>query len=255
MIWRAARTCCGVALGQPARPDPERVLEADADVAAERGRHASRSASGCGRRRARPEVVVAEQAVGGALHVHDVLRMRADAAEDAEHRLDEQRRLDQAAVDEMRAACRGGRCRSTRSRSACRWRRTCVRMYVDVAERVPEDAVVEAREVGPLPVVLELLEARQHREQAEIHRAHVERRDLRLEMRAGCRRSSTVIVGAPPVVMLMTTFDALLDARQERANASGLWSGGRSAGSRACRCTIAAPASRRRSPRRRSRRA
>ena len=53
----------------------------------------------------------------------DVLGMRADAAEDAEHGLDEERRLDQAAVDEMGAACRDGRCRSTRTRSGCRSRR------------------------------------------------------------------------------------------------------------------------------------
>ena len=50
----------------------------------------------------RPVVVVAEQAIGGALHVQHVLGMRADAAADAEHRLDEQRRLDQAALEEVR---------------------------------------------------------------------------------------------------------------------------------------------------------
>ena len=50
----------------------------------------------------RPVVGVAEQAIGGALHVHHVLGMRADAAADAEHRLDEERRLDQPAVEEVR---------------------------------------------------------------------------------------------------------------------------------------------------------
>ena len=49
----------------------------------------------------RPVIIVAEQPVGGALHLHDVLGMRADAAEDAEHRLHEQRRLDHAAVEEV----------------------------------------------------------------------------------------------------------------------------------------------------------
>ncbi len=49
----------------------------------------------------RPVIIVAEQPVGGALHMHDVFGMRADAAQDAEHRLHEQRRLDQAAVEEM----------------------------------------------------------------------------------------------------------------------------------------------------------
>ena len=60
-----------------------------------------------------------EQPIGGALHHDDVFGMRADAAENAEHRLHEQRRLDHAAVEEMLAAYRDGRCRSTRSRSAC----------------------------------------------------------------------------------------------------------------------------------------
>ena len=49
----------------------------------------------------RPVVLVAEQLVGDALHVDDVLRIGADAAEDAEDRLHEQRRLDEAALEEM----------------------------------------------------------------------------------------------------------------------------------------------------------
>ena len=52
----------------------------------------------------------------------------------------------------------------------------------DVLERVLEDAFVRAGEVGLLPVELELLEPVQHREQAEVHRAHVERCDLGLEL-------------------------------------------------------------------------
>src|SRR5439155_1209196 len=50
----------------------------------------------------RPQVGIAEQPICGALHVQHVLRMRADAAADAEHRLDEKRRLQQLAVEEMR---------------------------------------------------------------------------------------------------------------------------------------------------------
>jgi hypothetical protein len=47
----------------------------------------------------------------------------------------------------------------------------------------------------------------QHRVEAEVHRAHVERGDLGLEAR-GLHALLDVIVGAPPVVMLMTTSSA-----------------------------------------------
>ena len=47
-------------------------------------------------------IVVAEQLVGGAAHVDDVLGIGADAAENAEDRLHEERRLDEPAVEEMR---------------------------------------------------------------------------------------------------------------------------------------------------------
>ena len=46
-------------------------------------------------------ILVAEQPVGGALHVQHVFRMRADAALQAEHGLDEQRRLHQALLEEV----------------------------------------------------------------------------------------------------------------------------------------------------------
>ena len=54
----------------------------------------------------------------------------------------------------------------------------------DVREGVLEDAVARAFQIRLFPGVLELaLEAREHRVEAEIHRAHVERGDLRLERR------------------------------------------------------------------------
>src|SRR5690349_17911512 len=64
-----------------------------------------------------------------------------------------------------------------------------------------------------------------------------------LSCSAGCSRSSTLIVGAPPVVRFTTTFDAFLIAGRKRMNIFGSCVGRPSAGSRACRCTIAAPAS------------
>ena len=60
---------------------------------------------------------------------------------------------------------------------------------------------------------------------------------------AGLTRSSTVIVAAPPVVMLITQFERCLITCRNGANASSDWSGRPSLGLRACKWTIAAPAS------------
>ena len=52
---------------------------------------------------------------------------------------------------------------------------------LEVAVGVAKDQVLAALEIRALPVELELLEALQHREQAEVHRAHVHRRHFGLE--------------------------------------------------------------------------
>src|SRR6266513_1150492 len=59
---------------------------------------------------------------------------------------------------------------------------------------------------------------------------------------AGCSRSSMAMVGAPPVVRLITALQAALIFGRKRRNIFGSCVGRPSAGSRACRCTIAAPA-------------
>ena len=102
MIWRDEPHLLGIASGEPAGPGPQRILEPDAHVAAHGGRHRGDRHLVAAGAQDRPAVVVAEQPVGGALHVHHVVGMRPDAAEDAEHGLDEQRRLDEAALEEMR---------------------------------------------------------------------------------------------------------------------------------------------------------
>jgi hypothetical protein len=51
------------------------------------------------------------------------------------------------------------------------------------------------------------------------------------------------MVGAPPVVRLTTQLERCLMTGRKGANASGDWSGRPVAGSRACRWTMAAPAS------------
>ncbi len=49
--------------------------------------------------------------------------------------------------------------------------------------------------------------------------------------------------GLPPVVMLITALVCCFTRGRKRAKASGVWSGLPVSGSRACRWTIAAPAS------------
>src|SRR5207244_11935644 len=92
----------GIRFGELARSEPETVLETDAHVAAHRRRHRRdwQLVASCTENA--PPVLIAEQAVGRALHVRDVVGMPADAAEDSEHALDEERRLDDAATEEMR---------------------------------------------------------------------------------------------------------------------------------------------------------
>src|ERR1044072_4558856 len=64
-----------------------------------------------------------------------------------------------------------------------------------------------------------------------------------LKVAAGRTRSSIDIVGAPPVVMLITAFGRCLITFRNGGKRAGGRSGRPSFGSRACRCTTAAPAS------------
>ena len=50
----------------------------------------------------------------------------------------------------------------------------------DVLEGVAEHKIMGALQHGRLPVVLEFLESLEHREQAEVHRSHIETGNLRL---------------------------------------------------------------------------
>src|SRR5438094_6251361 len=169
-----------IRFGELPAAEPQAVLEADAHVAAHHRRHRGDEHLVAAGAPDRPVVSVAEQAVGGALHVQHVLGMRADAAADAEHRLDEQRRLEQPPLEEVRRGVEMADVVALDLEA-----RVVVGAGLqdvgDVLEAVLEDALVAAREVGPFPVVLELLVAAEHLVQAEVHRAHVERRHLGLQ--------------------------------------------------------------------------
>ena len=100
---RAFATCSALDFASCPR-QPHAVLESHAHVAAHHRRHRRGEHLVAPRAEDRPVVRVAEQAIGGALHVQHVLGVRSDAAADAEHRLDEERRLEEPPLEEM---CRG----------------------------------------------------------------------------------------------------------------------------------------------------
>jgi hypothetical protein len=95
-------TLAALLSGQHRLLEEDAVLEADADVAAED--RAPRDQLGL--MPARPEheraVVPAEQPVDNGLHVHKVLRRGAYPANDPEDDLHEQRRLDDALLENVR---------------------------------------------------------------------------------------------------------------------------------------------------------
>ncbi len=217
MIWRAARTCCALDSASWPGPIQRRIFQPHPHVAAHRRRHRrDRQLIAAGAEH-RPAGMVAKQPVGGALHVHDVLGMRADAAQYPEHGLHKQRRLEPGRVPGSDAGCTGDRRRSIRTRIACRRRRKVLStnsMSLNVLRKMQ---IVGVLEMFPLPVVLELLEARQHREQPEIHRSHVERRDLRLERRRRLHPLLHRHVRRAAGGQIDHRVRALLDARKERA--------------------------------------
>src|SRR5258708_34757949 len=106
--------------------------------------------------------------------------MGADAAQDAEHRLYEQRRLDETAFEKMRQIVK------VPDIVAFELEPGVVVLAgpeyeFDVAEGVAKDEVAGAFQVRLLPVELETLVAIEHREKRKVHRAHVEALHLGLE--------------------------------------------------------------------------
>src|SRR6185312_14159694 len=91
----------GIGFRQFSGADPKRILHADPYVAPDGGGDRRDTHLILTGTEHRPMIVVAEQTVGCPLHHHDVFRMRADAAENSEYRLNEQRWFHQTAIEEM----------------------------------------------------------------------------------------------------------------------------------------------------------
>src|SRR4029079_14524483 len=96
------RHLLGIALGELARADIERILEADAHVAAHHRGVGTEIHLVTAAGKHRPIILIAEQTIGGAFHEQEIVELGADAAEDSEDQLQEHRRLEQATVDAMR---------------------------------------------------------------------------------------------------------------------------------------------------------
>ena len=162
-----------------------------------------------------PVVVVAEELVRDPLHVHEVFLIGADAAEDAEDRLHEQRRLDQPAVEEMGEVVEVPDVVAFELEAGAVGLAELAQYVFDVLERIPEDEVPAVLQVPALPFVLELRVAVEHRIQPEVHRAHVERAHLGL--RPQCAGEPLLERHPVPAAGgdVHHRIAALLDARQE----------------------------------------
>ena len=161
------------------RAVPQRVFQPDAHIAAHGQRLGGNRHLVAPGTQHRPQVVVTEQAVRGALHVQHVFRVRPDAAEQAEYGLDQKRWFDQPALNKVRCGVQVADVVALDFKTG-----TVIRAGLqnvgDVFEGVFEHAVVAVRQIGPLPRMLEFWEALEHAVQAKVHRAHIERGHFRL---------------------------------------------------------------------------
>src|SRR3546814_14624463 len=71
-----------VAFGQFAGTTPKRVLQSHADIASHGCCHGDNAHLPRARTEHRPFILIAEESVGGALHVHDIVGMAADRSEE-----------------------------------------------------------------------------------------------------------------------------------------------------------------------------
>ena len=129
--------------------------------------------------------------------------------------LHQERRLDQLALGEMSEVVQVTDvvALELEARAVCRQRGQC---EFDILEGVAKNEIAGAVQILPLPFVLEVLEPVQHRKQAEIHRPHVQRRELRLEADGGFDALFDLHEGAAAAREVHDGIGALLDASEQR---------------------------------------
>ena len=215
MIERTQLHLVGIALGELASADPQRILEPDPDIAAHDRAHRDERQLVAAGGEDRPGVEVAEQFVGDPLHVDDILRIGADAAENAEDRLHKERRLDQPAIEEMRQVVEVADIVALELEPGAAALPQILQDALDIGEGVAEDEVARHLEMPRLPRVFEFLVALEQREQPEIHRAHIERAHFGL----GAQRRREPLLERHAVAAAGRDVDdrrgRLLDPRQE----------------------------------------
>src|SRR5215469_112735 len=121
----------------------------------------------------RPCIGIAKQLVGNPLHVDEVLGIGADTAENAEDRLHEQRRLDQAPVEKVCEIVEMADIVAFELKPGATRFAQILKDPLDVGKGVAENKVARHFEMTLLPWVLELFIFFEQREKSEIHRTHV----------------------------------------------------------------------------------
>src|SRR5579875_911997 len=169
-----------IALGKLTRTNPQTIFQPHAHVRAHCGGHRRNRQLVAPRAEHRPAVLIAEQAVRRSFHMHHIFRMRADAAQNAEHGLHEQRRLHQTALQEMRKIVKMPHIVAFKLKAGAGIAQLLERVF-DIGKRVAENQVSRTFQMLPLPLKFEFLKPIEHREEAEIHRAHIERGNFRLK--------------------------------------------------------------------------
>jgi len=125
-------------------------------------------------------VVPAKQAVGRRAHHGHVLGIGAHAAQDAIHRLDEERRLDEPLVDKVREVVEMAEVVAFELEA-----RAMIAEFehdaLDVAEGVPEDHVLHPLHIILLPAIAPGRNLLRERMDREVHRSHVQRAHFGLQ--------------------------------------------------------------------------
>ena len=170
-------------------------------------------------------VIGTEEFVGDTTHVVQVVEIGADSAEYSEDGLHKKRGFGQATIDNVCQVVEVSDVVAlVLETSATPFAKT-FQDRLDVTERVAEDAPAGGFQVGRFPVVLPFRESVKRREQAEVHRPHVQRTHFRLQRdralqalidrhvvsAAGCHVDDRVGLG--------------LDRRQKLAKHVGIWRG------------------------------
>ena len=126
-------------------------------------------------------VLAAEQPVGGAAHHKQIFRMSAQAAERAEHALNEQRSAREALVDEIGEIVEMADVAADVFEAHVAGASELRQNLTDIGEGIADDGGFRSLDISLLPRVLPLRDAEARPVEGEVHHAHVERTELGLD--------------------------------------------------------------------------